>query len=241
MNMPGFNRDTRRRWMFSSACACGIFALAPGSLLPPLRAAESDRFLDGWFAAQAGLKSWSAEFTQTRSLKALKEPLKAPGRLWFAAPDRFRWELGVPAQTIAVRTADELMVVYPRLKRAERYSLRGDTGEAWRGALALLDAGFATNRAALEARFQVASQTPVADGMQIVLKPLGSSARRFMTEVRLVIDREGIEMLANEMRFADGSALRNDFTNTVRNPALPDTLFHYQIPGDFKVVEPAGP
>ncbi|MCP5521185.1 MAG: outer membrane lipoprotein carrier protein LolA [Verrucomicrobiales bacterium] len=210
-------------------------------LTTSLRAGDPDAFVDGWLAAQRSLKTWSADFIQTRSLKALKEPLKTPGRLWFAAPDRFRWELGVPAQTIALRDGNELLVVYPRLRRVERYPLSGNGAEAWRGALALLDAGFATNRAALESRFQIVSQDGAGESRGLVLEPRAASARRFMTQVRLEIDPKTHAMLANEMRFADGSALRNDFTNAVVNPAIPDPLFHFDIPDGFKVVEPAAP
>jgi outer membrane lipoprotein-sorting protein len=45
-------------------------------------------------------------------------------------------------------------------------------------------------------------------------------------------------LLANELRFADGSSLRNDFTNAVLNPKLDDSMFSPPIPPDFKVVEP---
>ena len=83
-----------------------------------------------------------ATVVQTRTLKALTEPLTASGRVWFAAPDRFRWELGDPPKTIALRVSDEMIVIYPRLKRVERYRLAGDQTGPWRDALALLEAGF---------------------------------------------------------------------------------------------------
>lgn len=206
-----------------------------------VHAADARTLLDRWLRAQGELRTWSTEFTQTRTLKALKEPLRVPGRLWYAAPDRFRWELGEPAQTIALRNATELLVVYPRLQRAERYPLQDSAGEAWRGALALLDAGFAKNRAELEERFAIAPPT-VEDGRLLVsLSPRSGAASRFMTEVRLEIEAETFRMLANEMRFADGSSLRNDFTNSVVNSPLPTELFDYAVPADFKVVEPAKP
>lgn len=90
-------------------------------LTPAVRA--DDALLSRWFAAQAEIKTWSAELVQTRTLKALKDPLQTPGRVWFTLPNRFRWELGTPAQTIALREADAMVIVYPRLKRAERYAL----------------------------------------------------------------------------------------------------------------------
>ena len=86
---------------------------------------ERDIQFNRWFAAQTNLQSWSADFTQTRSLKVLSQPLVATGKVWVTVPNRFRWELGQPAQTIVLRQPDQLLIIYPRLKRAEKYSLSG--------------------------------------------------------------------------------------------------------------------
>ena len=58
---------------------------------------------DQWLAVQTNLQSWSADFIQTRSLKVLAQPLVATGKVWVTTPGLFRWELGQPAQTIALR------------------------------------------------------------------------------------------------------------------------------------------
>ena len=107
---------------------------------PPACGASSA--LGAWLSSQTNIQTWSATVVQTRTLKALTEPLTASGRVWFAAPDRFRWELGDPPKTIALRVSDEMIVIYPRLKRVERYRLAGDQTGPWRDALALLEAGF---------------------------------------------------------------------------------------------------
>src|SRR5881227_3351849 len=86
-------------------------------------AAESNSLLATWLARQPNIQTWSADFVQTRALKSLTQPLTATGHVWFAAPNRFRWELGHPAKTIAVRASDEMLIVYPMLKRVERYPL----------------------------------------------------------------------------------------------------------------------
>src|SRR5690348_3169345 len=106
-----------------------------------LRAAEPDVLVSKWVSAQTNIQSWSSDFVQTRRLKSLTQPLTAQGHVLFAAPNRFRWELGHPAQTIAVRTPSELLVIYPRLKRVEHFSLNGNQAGPWRDALALLEAG----------------------------------------------------------------------------------------------------
>ena len=38
--------------------------------------------------------------------------------------------------------------------------------------------------------------------------------------------------------FADGSTLRNDFTNAVLNPRLDPSLFAPKLNPDYKIVEP---
>src|SRR5256885_4233656 len=111
-----------------------------------MRAANADSVLAAWLNAQTNVQTWSASVIQTRTLKSLTQPLTATGHVWFAAPNRFRWELGAPPQTIALRQADQMLVVYPRLSRAEKYPLTGDHTGPWRDTLALLEAGFPSSR-----------------------------------------------------------------------------------------------
>jgi outer membrane lipoprotein-sorting protein len=205
-------------------------------LTPAVRA--DDALLDRWFAAQAEIKTWSAELVQTRTLKALKDPLQTPGRVWFTAPNRFRWELGDPAQTIALREADAMVIMYPRLKRAERYALDEQAAGQWRDALALLEAGFPRSRADLEKQFKIESFTTTGDAAELVLQPRSSRARKLIAQVLLVIGREDLQLLATELRFADGSRMRNDFSAAKINPPLDEALFRAAIPEDFKVSEP---
>src|ERR1041385_6849187 len=92
--------------------------------------------LSSWLNAQTNIHTWSADFVQTRTLKSLAQPLTAGGRVWFEAPNLFHWELGSPAQTIAVRERNALLVIYPKLKRAERYPLAGNATGQWRDVFA---------------------------------------------------------------------------------------------------------
>src|SRR4051812_33863437 len=78
----------------------------------PIQAIETNAILNAWLSSQTNITSWSAEFIQTRVLKVLRDPLVTTGRVWFARPSRFRWELGSPAQTIAIRDAKNLRIYY---------------------------------------------------------------------------------------------------------------------------------
>src|SRR6266487_27235 len=104
-----------RHSSFNFLCAC----LSVFGWQPPACGASS--VLGAWLNSQTNIRTWSAEVIQTRALKSLAQPLTATGHVWFAAPNRFRWELGDPPQTIAVRQAAEMLILYPRLKRAEKY------------------------------------------------------------------------------------------------------------------------
>jgi outer membrane lipoprotein-sorting protein len=201
-------------------------------------AEDTNAFVNSWLSAQSNLKTWTADFAQTRSLKTLKQPLRAQGHLIFASPNNFRWQLGDPAQTIAIRNSNEMTVIYPKLKRAERYPLAGAGNEPWRDALALMDAGFPSSKAELESRFKIVSLHFTNDIAQLTMEPRSAMAKKFMSEVQLSLRTNDFSMAANQLQFSDGSILRNDFTNAVKNPSLPEDAFKSDVPSDYTVVEP---
>src|SRR5260370_36596544 len=111
------------RFLLAIFPAFVFIAIANCCALAGAESPDANAMLQSWLNAQTNIHTWSADFVQTRTLKALTQPLTESGHVWFGAPNRFRWELGKPAKTIAVRAASELTVIYPKLKRAERYSL----------------------------------------------------------------------------------------------------------------------
>ncbi|HVR34928.1 MAG TPA: outer membrane lipoprotein carrier protein LolA [Methylomirabilota bacterium] len=205
---------------------------------PVLHSAEPAEFLNRWLDHQTNLHAWSADFTQTRSLRTLTRPLTATGHVWFAAPGLFRWELGQPPQTIAVRQTNQIVILYPKLRRAETYPLDGEQAGPWRDALALLEAGFPRSRPELENRFLIRGIALQESRCEVDLEPRSAGARRMMPLIRLGFSTNDLNLVMTELRFADGSTLRNDFTNMTVNPELDETLFQPEIPDGFKVVSP---
>ena len=199
---------------------------------------ERDVQFNRWFAAQTNLQSWSADFTQTRSLKVLSQPLVATGKVWVTVPNRFRWELGQPAQTIVLRQPDQLLIIYPRLKRAEKYSLEGVPPGPLKDALALMDASLPRDRATMEERFRLLSATETNSILQMTLQPKSASARKFISEILIGFRTNDFSIAVTELKFADGSGLRNDFTNVVLNRPVDPALFQAKLAPDFTVVEP---
>jgi len=213
--------------------------MAAACLLAGTAVADSGTaLLDQWISAQTNLHTWMADATQTRSLKVLSQPLVSSGKVWVMAPDRFRWELGQPAQTIALRQPDLLLIIYPRLKRVEKYPLRAVQPGPWKDALALLEASFPRSREDLNAHFRVLSVTETNSLMQVTLQPRSASARKFMAEIQVSLSTNDFSPLATELRFSDGSSMRNDFTNIVVNAPLRQELFDAKLDADFSLVEP---
>jgi outer membrane lipoprotein-sorting protein len=222
--------------MKSSLLACSL--LLGACAANTTKATELNTIVVSWLVAQTNIQSWSADFVQTRALKSLTQPLTAKGHVWFAAPNRFRWELGDPAQTIAVRGSNDLLVIYPRLKRVERFPLSGEQAGTWKDALALLEAGFPRSASELQAQYNILQQTIEEPIGRLVLQPRSAAARRMMAQIKIEFDTKDFSLRATELQFADGSSLRNDFSHAVLNPAIDSQQFSPPIPSDYKIVEP---
>jgi len=211
-------------------------------VLCPLRtaAAESnaDTALENWLERQANVKTWTADVVQIRKLKSLARPLEARGMLWFAYPNRFRWVMGDPPRTIAVRTQDTLLVVYPRFKRVEQYPIGDGSNPAWKQALALLEVGFPSDAAAFRERYELLSGTMNQEIWRFELQPVDKEARRLLKKVRLEVSSDSYVLLATELEFPDGSIMRNQFNRHQLNPEVAPGIFTYDIGEDFEVVHP---
>jgi len=190
-----------------------------------------------WFEVQTNLQSWSADFIQTRQLKVLNQPLVSAGRVW-VTHDEFRWELGQPVQTIVLRQPDQLLIIYPRLKRAEKYPLGAIPSGPIKDALALLDATLPRDRATMEKNFRLLSADETNSILQMTLQPRSDSARKFISEIVIGFHTNNFTIATTEMKFADGSRLRNDFSNVVLNQPIELDRFQMKLPPDYTEVEP---
>ena len=203
---------------FSSACC--VFAILPASNLarPPTTTRSSTNGLRCRPICKAG-----PPISRRRgTLKVLNQPLVSTGKVW-VTPGEFRWELGQPVQTIVLRQPDQLLIIYPRLKRAEKYPLDAVPTGPMKDALALLDASLPRDRATMEKNFRLLSATETNSILQMTLQPRSDSARKFIGEIVIGFHTNDFTIAATEMKFADGSSLRNDFTNVVLNQPIDPT------------------
>src|SRR5688572_29054657 len=200
-----------------------------------LKAANTDQIISGWLAHQTNLQTWTADFTQTRALKALSQPLVSTGQVWFAAPQNFRWELQKD-HTIAIRQNDTMLVLYPRFKRAERYDFENSGRSEWKDALALLQSGFPRSQSDLDQQFNLLATSQTNSLIVLELQPKSPGARKLMPRINVRLNPD-LTLAGTELVFVDGSLMRNDFRNVQTNADVTGK-FSLEIPPGFTLVEP---
>jgi outer membrane lipoprotein-sorting protein len=203
-------------------------------------AAESarDAAAERWIAAATHIATWQSGIVQTRFLPAMDQPLVSTGRVWFAQPSSFRWELGT--QSLALREGEELVLLSPRLRRAEIHSLGAGAHGPVKDLLALLDAGFPRDAAEFGRRFEIVSTATNGPVVVLKLKPRQPTARRWMPGVTVEFDHGHPRLHATEMTFADGSRMRTEFFDVVTNAPIDAGWFRTNLDAGWKVVRSKG-
>jgi len=204
-----------------------------------LCAAESLDFtpVKRWIAKQDDFQAVTADFKQTRSLRALKSPLASEGKLWFKAPNSFRWELGVPAKTIVLRKGDTIYMIQPAKKRAERSAAGAATDKpSPMQAFGMMSFPFARDFGDFQKRFETLSISGEGTRCHLEVMPRDPQAHKFLSALRLDFNTTNGHLIAFEMATKDGSALRNEFSNVEVNPKIDRGVFDYDFTG-YEVVD----
>lgn len=184
------------------------------------RAGDLSGLLDRLERAMAGVNTVQADFVQEKTLAMLREPLRAEGRLCYAAPDRLRWEYTAP--------------------EAQGFSMRGSAGRRWDPAGDLRDVDLARDpvlgplagellawvkfdldhiRSAYEVEV-LAEDPPV-----LRLRPHAPQLGRVLERLDLAFAPDLRSVLRVEYREPDGDATSITFHDTVLDAPLGDGLF----------------
>ena len=190
----------------------------------------NDAVLDGWLERQATVSSLDASFTQQRKLPSLKEPVTTPGRISFAKPDKFRWQLGEPMQTLAVSDGTTLTLIEESEKSVRQ--IPKDAPQAAR--FSLLSGKAFESKEAFYQSFEIIESRITAGIHQFTLKPKDRRMRSNVPWVFIDIDPVKKEMRAMELEMQDKSRVRTVFENPRFNTKLPDALFKPDLTG-YKV------
>lgn len=192
--------------------------------------------LKNWLARQGEVKTIQADFTQTRALRVLKDPVTSPGRVYFLAPDSFRWEVGDPAKTIVIRHHDTAYLIEPAKKRAQRFSAADLAQPATRRRLPLVRFPLAKSWEDFDRQFEVRGLRVDGTRCHVELLPRDPQMQQALAGLNLDFDTQSSDLLALEAKTRDGSTLRDDFIHVRADGKLDPRLFDYDLTG-FEVVD----
>jgi hypothetical protein len=160
----------------------------------------------------------------------------AAGRLWFEAPGDFRWELGRPAQTIALRDGADLYVIYPALRAPSIIAGRVCPAE-WRDHVPF-ERGLSAQPQEFESQFRVLSVAQSNGLWHLALEPKSKFARQMMPQLKIGLATNNFRWLPPKWFSWMVPAMRNDFTNAVVESRAGQELVSLAPPADYKVTEP---
>jgi len=189
-----------------------------------------------WIARQDELRSVQADFTQTRSLRALRSPIATPGHLAFSTPDLLHWELGEPAKTIVIRKGDTYFLIQPAKKKVERYKADSIAKRGGAMGFAMINFPLAKDFADFNRQFETLAVNVMDDRCHLEILPRDAQAKKMLEAIKIDFDTASGHMLSFELATRDGSSMRSDFTNVRVNQKIDRHLFDFDFTG-YEVVD----
>ncbi len=211
-------------------CVCAVVTTTP---LP-----AADRTLDDvlrhFDAVQTGIRSLSAEFTETTDSALLTETTTAKGRVFLTKPDSVRWEYRTPEEMSFVIRADEYTGYFPARKQAERRDIR-----RWREQLfRFLGLGQASAELSKFYDLSLGEKADERPGtLLLVMDPKKKRVRKRMDAVHFWIDAKTYLPVRVEYHSTSGNRRVIEFDEVMVNPELAKNLFTVELPADVEVTK----
>ena len=181
--------------------------------------------------ARRNIKTISADFTQTRALKTLKSPIAVKGHFWFAAPDRFRWQLGDPPKTIIIGAKEGNMVIHPSTKHAAKNSLPNPENSANRQTFQMVGLSGAGTLEEFQKHMNVLSLKTSGTRCHLEMLPKDPAASRGLSSINLDFDAGSGQWIGFEIVTREGSLIRTELNNVRTNSVIPGGVFDYDLRG----------
>lgn len=189
--------------IFKSFCAIAwsqaASVAAPDAPLPPI--------LQEWAQTQKTLPDMAVAFQQTRSIPALKSPVRTTGRFWRFQDGAFRWELGNPPATVLVHDASEFRVREASDSPWQTLEENDPRYRMW--------ARFLSGREAspedLSRHFVVKHNEDQPGVATVTLRPKAPFVRRYLRQIDLQISRAEKRLLQLRVIQGDQSTLLMTF------------------------------
>ncbi len=217
----------------TSALLSIFLALAPALPGQPLAPNEVKALLDQIREKRTGAPQVRANFEEEKTVHLMNKPISSSGKVWFAAPDKFRREVEGNSPSVTVSDGRQLWIYYPKFHSAEHYSL---------GKHSPLDAGIAALTAALnlenvENSYHITASKS-ENGYELQLVPRNPSLKRLLKTFTIRLNSE-LQVQRTEMAQPNGDHIATSYSNESR-AAIPPSTFEFAPPPGTSVTTPLG-
>ena len=207
-----------------------VFTSAQAQSLAPN---EIKSLLDRIREKRAGAPQVQADFEEKKEVHLMNKPINSSGKVWFAAPNKFRREVKGNSPSVTVSDGQQLWIYYPKFQSAEHYSL---------GKRSPLDAGIAALTAALnltnvENSYHI-SASKLENGFELQLAPRNPSLKRLLQTFNIQLNAN-LQVERTEMVQPKGDHIVTLYRNESRAP-IPPATFEFTPPAGTTVTTPLG-
>ncbi len=175
-----------------------------------------------------------ADYREEKSGGILARPAVTSGKLWYAAPDKFRKEsAGTGRESVVVSNGEILWMYYPAFQEAERYDLKKQK---------LLNQGIAAFTTGLDFARVGRDFTITADGNEsgymLQLAPKNAAIGRLFTQLTVHFDHD-LLLESVETVSPRGEKIQTRLSN-LQNEPIPAATFDFTPPAGANVTTPLG-
>ena len=120
----------KRLWLFVLFVALGLFATAQ----TPLSEAQSNEIMASLTKTASSMQTMQCRFVQSKTMSMLAEPSVSEGKMYFASPDRLRWEYMTPYAFALVVNGERIVNVTD----GQAEALDGNSGRMYQGITSMI-------------------------------------------------------------------------------------------------------
>jgi outer membrane lipoprotein-sorting protein len=216
------------------AAALSICLALPGAgAAAVLSAADMAKLLAGLKVHREKFPSITADFSEEKTTRLLREPLRSAGTIAFTAPSSFRREVKGNNPSLTVCDGRQLWIYYPNFQEAELYTLGQRT--FFDDSIAALTAGLNLDGLERFYRYEAARE---GAGYKLVLRPRTPGLRRMLTELSVWITADFM-IQRTEALLPKGERVATTYSN-VRSKPVAASEFKFQPPPGVTVSTPLG-
>jgi outer membrane lipoprotein carrier protein len=173
-----------------------------------------------------------AQFVQTKVFTLFDEKEVSEGTLYFAQPERIRWQYTEPDLSSTVINGRRGWSVFPDIKQVQTFELEGSITNK---VLSIL--GFGRCGTPLTESFEITMSAGKKGAVVLAMTPTDKDITPYFSRVDLTLDGKDYLPRRIELHEKAGDILVFEFSHLDRKVELDEAMFDYVVPDGYEVVE----